>query len=53
VAKLGHGTLLFDEIEKAHPLVLDLFLQILDTPVSQGRKTDQRLVDGQEVAEPK
>jgi ATP-dependent Clp protease ATP-binding subunit ClpA len=30
VAKLGHGTLLFDEIEKAHPLVLDLFLQILD-----------------------
>jgi ATP-dependent Clp protease ATP-binding subunit ClpA len=34
---LGHalskhetGTLLFDEMEKAHPLVLDLFLQILD-----------------------
>ncbi|WP_068773180.1 AAA family ATPase [Termitidicoccus mucosus] len=26
----GGGTLLFDEIEKAHPLVLDLFLQILD-----------------------
>lgn len=24
------GTLLFDEIEKAHPLVLDLLLQILD-----------------------
>jgi ATP-dependent Clp protease ATP-binding subunit ClpB len=24
------GTLLFDEIEKAHPLVLDLFLQVLD-----------------------
>ncbi len=24
------GTLLFDEIEKAHPLVLDLFLQMLD-----------------------
>ncbi|HTB79571.1 MAG TPA: AAA family ATPase [Opitutaceae bacterium] len=24
------GTLLFDEIEKAHPLVLDLFLQLLD-----------------------
>ena len=24
------GTLLFDEVEKAHPLVLDLFLQILD-----------------------
>jgi ATP-dependent Clp protease ATP-binding subunit ClpB len=27
---LQSGTLLFDEIEKAHPLVLDLFLQILD-----------------------
>jgi ATP-dependent Clp protease ATP-binding subunit ClpA len=26
----GGGTLLFDEMEKAHPLVLDLFLQILD-----------------------
>jgi ATP-dependent Clp protease ATP-binding subunit ClpA len=25
-----HGTLLFDEVEKAHPLVLDLFLQILE-----------------------
>ena len=25
-----HGTLLFDELEKAHPLVLDLFLQILE-----------------------
>jgi len=25
-----HGTLLFDEIEKAHPLVLDLFLQVLE-----------------------
>ena len=28
--KNTRGTLLFDEIEKAHPLVLDLFLQILD-----------------------
>jgi ATP-dependent Clp protease ATP-binding subunit ClpA len=28
--KHGRGTLLFDEMEKAHPLVLDLFLQILD-----------------------
>ena len=28
--KNGRGTLLFDEMEKAHPLVLDLFLQILD-----------------------
>ena len=26
----GEGTLLFDEIEKAHPRVLDLLLQILD-----------------------
>jgi ATP-dependent Clp protease ATP-binding subunit ClpB len=28
--KNTRGTLLFDEMEKAHPLVLDLFLQILD-----------------------
>src|SRR5471030_1795251 len=28
--KNSRGTLLFDEMEKAHPLVLDLFLQILD-----------------------
>ena len=32
---LGSGTLLFDEIEKAHPLVMDIFLQIL----SAGRFT--------------
>ena len=31
----GCGTLLFDEIEKAHPLVMDIFLQIL----SAGRFT--------------
>ncbi|HEV3272823.1 MAG TPA: AAA family ATPase [Candidatus Methylacidiphilales bacterium] len=30
LAKHNRGTLLFDEMEKAHPLVLDLFLQILD-----------------------
>ena len=30
LAKADQGTLLFDEMEKAHPLVLDLFLQILD-----------------------
>ena len=30
VAKSSTGTLLFDEIEKAHPRVLDVFLQILD-----------------------
>ena len=30
VAKSSTGTLLFDEIEKAHPRVLDIFLQILD-----------------------
>jgi ATP-dependent Clp protease ATP-binding subunit ClpB len=30
VAKSVTGTLLFDEIEKAHPRVLDVFLQILD-----------------------
>lgn len=26
----AHGTLLFDEIEKAHPRIMDVFLQILD-----------------------
>ena len=30
VAKSAAGTLLFDEIEKAHPRVLDVFLQVLD-----------------------
>lgn len=30
VAGVSAGTLLFDEVEKAHPLVLDLFLQMLD-----------------------
>ena len=30
LAKSSTGTLLFDEIEKAHPRVLDVFLQILD-----------------------
>ena len=29
-AKCAKGTLLFDEIEKAHPRILDVFLQILD-----------------------
>ncbi|TLD71333.1 ATP-dependent Clp protease ATP-binding subunit [Phragmitibacter flavus] len=30
LARASHGTLLFDEIEKAHPRVMDVFLQILD-----------------------
>jgi ATP-dependent Clp protease ATP-binding subunit ClpB len=30
LAKNNYGVLLFDEMEKAHPLVLDLFLQMLD-----------------------
>jgi ATP-dependent Clp protease ATP-binding subunit ClpB len=30
LAKSANGTLLFDEIEKAHPRVLDVFLQMLD-----------------------
>lgn len=30
LARMEHGTLLFDEMEKAHPRVLDLFLQMLD-----------------------
>ncbi|GLZ78162.1 chaperone protein ClpB [Actinorhabdospora filicis] len=33
-----HSVVLFDEIEKAHPEVLDLFMQILD----EGRLTDAR-----------
>lgn len=32
------SVVLFDEIEKAHPLILDLFLQIID----EGRLTDSR-----------
>jgi ATP-dependent Clp protease ATP-binding subunit ClpB len=27
---VSHGTLLFDEVEKSHPLILDLFLQVLE-----------------------
>ncbi len=38
----GSGTLLFDEIEKAHPLIIDVFLQIL----SAGRFT---LATGQTI----
>lgn len=30
LADAAEGTLLFDELEKAHPLVLDLFLQMLE-----------------------
>lgn len=30
VERSSHGTLLFDEIEKAHPRIMDVFLQILD-----------------------
>jgi ATP-dependent Clp protease ATP-binding subunit ClpA len=30
LARASHGTLLFDEIEKAHPRIMDVFLQILD-----------------------
>lgn len=30
LAKTPCGTLLFDEIEKAHPRIMDLFLQVLD-----------------------
>lgn len=42
MAGLTRGTLLFDEIEKAHPAILDLLLQILDV----GRLT---LADGTEL----
>src|SRR6185295_1451042 len=42
VARLGHGVVLLDEIEKAHPQVLNLFLQVFD----DGRLTDSK---GREV----
>ncbi|MEO6876154.1 MAG: AAA family ATPase [Opitutaceae bacterium] len=41
----SHGTLLFDEVEKAHPLVLDLFLQILEDAritLATGERLDLR-----------
>ncbi len=43
LAKSSTGTLLFDEIEKAHPRVLDVFLQILDAarvPMASGETLD-------------
>ena len=44
--KLKAGTLLFDEIEKAHPRVMDIFLQMLDAArVSRSRAAiDARFV---------
>jgi ATP-dependent Clp protease ATP-binding subunit ClpC len=38
VEKLGHCVVLLDEIEKAHPRVLNLFLQVFD----DGRLTDSK-----------
>lgn len=43
--KNPHGVILFDEIEKAHPDVFNIFLQIMDDAAitdSQGRKADFR-----------
>lgn len=45
VRKHPHGVILFDEIEKAHPDVFNIFLQIMDDAAitdSQGRKADFR-----------
>jgi len=45
VRKKPHGVILFDEIEKAHPDVFNIFLQIMDDAAitdSQGRKADFR-----------
>jgi ATP-dependent Clp protease ATP-binding subunit ClpB len=45
VRGVTRGTLLFDEVEKAHPLVLDLFLQILEdgrVTVATGENLDLR-----------
>jgi ATP-dependent Clp protease ATP-binding subunit ClpA len=42
----NEGTLLFDEIEKAHPRVLDLLLQIVDAArvtLASGRAVDGRV----------
>jgi ATP-dependent Clp protease ATP-binding subunit ClpC len=43
IQRLGHGVVLLDEVEKAHPQVLNLFLQVFD----DGRLTDSkgRIVD--------
>jgi ATP-dependent Clp protease ATP-binding subunit ClpC len=38
VSRMGHGVVLLDEIEKAHPQVLNLFLQVFD----DGRLTDSK-----------
>ncbi|HOT29031.1 MAG TPA: AAA family ATPase [Candidatus Ozemobacteraceae bacterium] len=38
VARLGHGVILLDEIEKAHPAILKMFLQVFD----EGFLTDGR-----------
>jgi ATP-dependent Clp protease ATP-binding subunit ClpC len=38
VARMGHGVVLLDEIEKGHPQVLNLFLQVFD----DGRLTDSK-----------
>lgn len=38
VSRLGHAVVLLDEIEKAHPQVLNLFLQVMD----DGRLTDSK-----------
>lgn len=43
MANTGGGTLLFDEIEKAHPAILDLLLQILDArhlTLADGKELD-------------
>ncbi|MEY4700678.1 MAG: hypothetical protein RL326_865, partial [Pseudomonadota bacterium] len=45
VRKNPYGVILFDEIEKAHPDVFNIFLQIMDDATitdSQGRKADFR-----------
>jgi ATP-dependent Clp protease ATP-binding subunit ClpC len=38
INRIGHGVVLMDEIEKAHPQVLNLFLQVFD----DGRLTDSK-----------
>jgi ATP-dependent Clp protease ATP-binding subunit ClpB len=44
--KCGKGTLLFDEMEKAHPKIMDVFLQMLDAArITVGRNKTYDLSD--------
>lgn len=46
LANVDRGTLLFDEIEKAHPLVLDLFLQVLEDAAITLASGERKILSG-------